>query len=260
MNENKKTILFIHGILVGGWCWDKYKKFFEERGYRCVAPNLRYHGIGQNEEPNPRLGSTSLVDYVDDLEKEIHELNLPNGEKPIVIGHSMGALLAQKLAERGLAEKIVLISSAPPSDIIQPLFWLVKGFFLLKTPYLFWKKPNTVTFKNFKNMVLHRIATDEQEQIFEKIGYESGRALLEISFGFLDPYKASNIDDKKVYCPVLVLSGDEDRVLSTKITKKIAQKYNTKYKVFTHHAHWIIAEPNWEEVAEYIAEWLQVQK
>jgi len=79
---------------------------------------------------------------------------------------------------------------------------------------------------------------------------------MEITFAFLDPNKTTKVDEKKVTCPVLVVSSDEDMLLRPKMIKKIAKKYNAEYKNFTKHAHWIIAESNWEEVAEYVANWI----
>jgi len=38
-----KTIMMIHGMGVGGWIWGNYKEFFEQKGYQCLTPILRYH-------------------------------------------------------------------------------------------------------------------------------------------------------------------------------------------------------------------------
>ncbi|MFC1720698.1 alpha/beta hydrolase [Patescibacteria group bacterium] len=254
--SNKKTILFVHGIMVGGWCWDKYKKFFEERGYRCIAPNLRYHDGGQSVKPDSRLGSLSILDYVDDLEKEIRALNLPRGEKPIIIGHSMGGLLLQKLAERGLAEIAIAIAPAPPRGISPISRFTLKNFFGMRIPFTFWKSPIGITFNGLKFMALEFTPPEEQKTVFEKTGYESGRVMLELSLSFLDPHKTIGVDEKKVACPMLVMSAENDKILVPATVKKIAKKYNAEYKNFPGHAHWIISEPNWEEGAEYAYDWI----
>lgn len=81
-----KTILMIHGMWGSGEYWETYAKHFEKRGYRCVRPTLRFHDMNPEEMPDPRLGTTSLLDYAADLEKEIRALK----EVPILMGHSMG--------------------------------------------------------------------------------------------------------------------------------------------------------------------------
>lgn len=100
-----ETIFMIHGMWCGAWYWDNYKGFFEDKGYRCVTTTLRFHDVDPGETPHPRLGATSLLDYAEDLEEEIRQL----GDKPIIMGHSMGGLLTQILGGRGLAKVLVLL-------------------------------------------------------------------------------------------------------------------------------------------------------
>ncbi len=259
--KNKKTIIFIHGMLVGPWCWDKYKTFFEKQGYVCVTPTLRYHSDEYVKKPHPKLGTTGLLDYVNDLEKEIKSLILSDGEKPIIVGHSMGGIIAQKLAERSLAEMVVIISSAPPAGILPFSLTGIKSIFGVRFygGFFFWKKPIRVTLKGMKYMGLNCTLESEHKNIFDKIGYESGRVVFEIVFAFFDKSKASRVDESKVDCPMLVISASEDRVLSVSVQKKIARKYKAEYKEFEKHAHWIITEPGWEKVAKYILQWIKLR-
>jgi pimeloyl-ACP methyl ester carboxylesterase len=79
-----ETIVMIHGMWNKGCHWDHFRGFFEGRGYQCVVPTLRFHDMDPNGVPDPRLGTTSLLDYAEDLEKLIR--GLPR--VPIVMGHS----------------------------------------------------------------------------------------------------------------------------------------------------------------------------
>jgi pimeloyl-ACP methyl ester carboxylesterase len=62
-----------------------------------------------------------------------------------------------------------------------------------------------------------------------------------------------------VSCPVLVVSGSEDRITPAALVQKAANKYKalSTYKEFENHAHWVIGEPGWEEIAEFAADWLK---
>ena len=68
-----KTIFMIHGMWGGGWYWDKFQGYFEGKGYRCIAPYLRHHDIKPDDPTPSGLGKTSLLDYADDLEREISD-------------------------------------------------------------------------------------------------------------------------------------------------------------------------------------------
>ena len=72
-----------------------------------------------------------------------------------------------------------------------------------------------------------------------------------------DPRKASRVDHEKVNCPMLVISGEKDRTTPAKVVKKVADKYGADYKAFDNHAHWVLGEPGWEEVAGYVSSWLE---
>jgi pimeloyl-ACP methyl ester carboxylesterase len=97
------SIVMIHGMWAGGWVWSNYVPVFEGRGYRCLAPTLRHHDAPSLEPPEA-LGRTSLLDYASDLQQEIEKLD----QSPVLMGHSMGGLLAQMLGARGLAKALVL--------------------------------------------------------------------------------------------------------------------------------------------------------
>lgn len=250
-----KTIVMIHGMWGGGWYWENFKNFFQEKGYRCHAPTLRHHDIEPNAAPPPsELGNTSLLDYAEDLEKYILTLD----EKPILMGHSMGGLLAQILGSRGLANSLVLLTSAPPSGIFALKFSVLKSFWSVMTTWGFWKNPSLIPFEAAVYATMHMLPENERKPLYDKFVYESGRAAAEIGLWLLDPQKAARVDAKMVDCPVLVIAGSEDRITPASVVKKIAEKYKTTstYKEFKNHAHWILLEPGWEEVATFVLNWI----
>ena len=107
--------------------------------------------------------------------------------------------------------------------------------------------------------MLHLLPPDEQAEAYDKFVYESGRAASEIGYWLFDSKGVSKVDESKVTCPVLVIAGSEDRVTPPSLVRKVAKKYETvsTYKEFKNHAHWVVAEPGWQEIAEYVASWLK---
>ena len=249
-----KTILMIHGMWGGGWYWENYKNYFEAKGYRCIVPTLRYHDIDPKSAPPAELGTTSILDYVTDLEKLIKE----TGGKPILMGHSMGGLIAQILGSRDLAEALVLLTPASPRGIIALAPSVIKSFRKVMFRWAFWKTPIPATFEETVYAALHLLPLEQQRQVYERFVYESGRAAFEIGFWLLDSRKATQVDEKKVTCPVLVIAGSEDRITPASVVKKVHEKYGDRstYRELSGHAHWVVGEPGWEDVAELIHEWL----
>jgi pimeloyl-ACP methyl ester carboxylesterase len=248
-----ETIFMIHGMWGGPWQWENYNGVFEAAGYRAVAPMLRFHALSPQEAPDPSLGAIGLLDYADDLEREILQLR----EKPIVMGHSMGGLLAQILASRGLAKALILLSPAAPAGIPAVTLSVLKSFLSNLARWGFWRKPMRPTFEEASYSVLHLLPPAEQRAAYDRFVFESGRAASEIGFWLLDPNRASRVDETKVTCPVLVVAGAKDRITPPSIVRRIARKYRADYREFANNGHWILAEPGWREIAEYTAGWLK---
>jgi non-heme chloroperoxidase len=101
----KAPVVMIHGAFAGPWVWDGFAEKFRAAGYPVHAPWLRHH-----DTPSDDLGRTSLNDYADDLEAFIATLEA----EPILVGHAMGGLLAQKLAARRAIRALILLAPSAP--------------------------------------------------------------------------------------------------------------------------------------------------
>ena len=110
--------------------------------------------------------------------------------------------------------------------------------------------------------MIHLLPEVDQKAAYERFVYESGRAAFEIGFWYLDTGGAARVDETEVTCPVLVVSGAEDRITPASVVQKVANKYKTvsTYKEFGNHAHWVMGEPGWEKIAEFISDWMQSSK
>jgi pimeloyl-ACP methyl ester carboxylesterase len=102
----KATVVMIHGAGGGGWEYDLWKPVFEKAGYRVVAPDLLPAAGG--------LGQTHFEDYLRQV-----QLWRPVTGKVVLVGASMGGILALKSAEREASAAIVLVNAAPPKGIGQ---------------------------------------------------------------------------------------------------------------------------------------------
>jgi pimeloyl-ACP methyl ester carboxylesterase len=91
-----KTFVLIHGTWHGGWAWNEVVRALSERGHRAHAPTLPGHGPGVTRRG---IAHGDCVEAVVTYLQE-HEL-----KDVILVGHSFGGSVVQKVAER-LPEKI----------------------------------------------------------------------------------------------------------------------------------------------------------
>lgn len=252
------TVVMIHGMWGGPWYWSNYRRMFEAADYRCIAVTLPYHDMEHRGTPDARLGNSSLLDYCEAVEREIRQLD----EKPILMGHSMGGLLAQMLAARGLAQALVLLSPASPAGILAITPSVIRSLWRIQTTWGFWRKPTQLAYSEAVYSTFHLLPEAEQKEAYGNMVWDSGKAIFEIGYWMLDSRGAARVDASRVICPVLVLTGTQDRITPVSVVRKVAQKYRAvaTYKEFDNHAHWIVGEPGWEEVAKYALAWLDSQK
>lgn len=85
------NVMFLHGWTCDSHDWSWQLPFFESK-YRVVAVDLRGHGRSQIMPP----GSYTPAHYVHDIEQLI--LTKYRGERFVLVGHSMGAQIAARLA------------------------------------------------------------------------------------------------------------------------------------------------------------------
>src|SRR5690242_20470860 len=177
---SKPPILFIPGYFAAAWVYECYLPFFAERGYAGFAINLRGRG-GSALPPGGTLGNVSLDDFIADARTAARWITERIG-RPIVVGHSMGGLIAQKLGEEGLARALVLLSPAPPRGISVITARLLRRQ-LRYLPALLRSRRIVPRFSDMRALVLNRVPPAEQETLFARFVPDSGRAGRDLSLG-----------------------------------------------------------------------------
>ena len=249
-----KQIVLIHGAFAGPWCMEDYAGFLRARGWTVHTPALRFHGGDPSAEADPAFADTSVMDYTDDIAAFVETLE----SKPVLLGHAIAGVVAQQVAARGLASAVVLINpnaawgTLPATDDERA----VARSFMELGP--FWKKPMRVAFDLMAPFALNKLDEAEQHRVFERLGAESGRVMFEMFFWMFDDHAALRVDFDHITCPVLVVSGTEDRAVNPETCKALAKRYGDRGRFLPAegHAHFLFLEPGWETVAAQIDDWL----
>jgi len=248
-----KTVLLIHGAFCGGWCFQDFVPVLTARGFTCHAPDLRFHIPGPAREPDPRLAQMSIADYTRDMA----ELAASFSEPPVIVGHSLGGIIGQQLAAKGLARALVLLAPGAPWGILpstEDELALATGL-MRASP--FWDKALKPSFDVARQDSLASLDPEAQRRVFDQFSAESGRALFELFFWMFDKRRATAVDATKVTCPVLVVSGSDDKAVSAVTGRKIAQLYPAAtFREAAGRGHFLIMEDGSRELAESCADWI----
>lgn len=250
----KKTpLLFVHGILHGAWCWDEhFLPYFAEKGYVATALSLRGHA---GSPIRGALRWVRIADYVADVAQVADELTSRYGVRPVIIGHSMGGLIAQKYLECYTAPAGVLVASVPAHGIIlttlrvmmaQPLVFVQANLRLGLSPIA-----NTV--RRARWAFFSADMPDEQiHRYIERFGEESYRA-------FLDMLLFALPQTRRISAPILVVAAETDTLFSLGEERALADAYHAPCLIIKECAHDIMLEARWQDAAEGICAWLDKQ-
>ncbi|HET7565472.1 MAG TPA: alpha/beta fold hydrolase [Gemmatimonadaceae bacterium] len=243
----RPPILFVHGMFGGAWYFDKFQRCFAERGYSSYALDLRGH---HGSRAVADIGNVSVLDYVEDALEVVRAMpRASNGERPIVVGHSMGGLIAQKVAEADAVSAAVLLASAPPRGIRVLSVRLLRLAGTFGVPVLLsrglYPKPSDAD-----ELVFNHIPVAERAGLFARFAPESGRAARELAFSTIP------VDARKVRCPVLSIAATDDHMVQPRVGLAIARTYGALYEEFPNQGHFLVWEPGWDAVARQVLSWL----
>ena len=245
--RERVPLLFVHGAYVGAWCWDEhFLDWFAERGYPAHAVSLRGHGRSEGRD---QLDSLGLSDYADDVRQVIASLPQP----PVLVGHSMGALVVQKSLEAPGATAPAMILACPvPSYGLLP-----SSFSLAMTRPALFAGMNDLA--NGGRAAPHVVAEalfsgshdpEKIENCYRRMQRESRRALFDMSgWGLPMPWRLQRP-------PTLVLGAGKDVLFSVHESQATARMLGAEFRSVPDLGHGIMLDTGWERAAGEMAVWL----
>jgi pimeloyl-ACP methyl ester carboxylesterase len=252
---NSRTILFITGAFVSNTCWEEWSIFFKAQGFTTHFPAWPYKDapadVLRARHPDPQVASVRLSELITHFEAIVRSLP----EKPVIIGHSIGGLIAQLLLQKELASAAIAIHSVPPQGIMTfKLSFLLAGWgplgFFTST-----KKTFMMSFRQWQYAFTNGMPEEWQEK-----GYML--AIPESKLVVRDTITSvAKVDFHKPHAPLLFISGAEDHTIPASLNYSNYKKYShadsvTHYKEFEGRNHFVIGQPGWQEIATYIREWI----
>lgn len=245
-SKNNSALLFIHGAFHGAWCWDEhYLPYFRDHGWEAHALSLRGHG---KSEGVAQIKQWCLSDYETDIINTLDQI----GKPVVLVGHSMGGVLSQRVwrkePERVVGQ--VLLASSP----LRPDRAVIARIAKLN--------PVSTTLSQLTgNPILQRrmlkpffwspdLPAATQRRFDRLFSLESPTALREV---FSRKAPEPNPGDTR---PTLVIAGREDWSIPLEAHGLFVDTYQADYVVCPGH-HDLMLDPAWEESAQAILDWLE---
>lgn len=240
--SRRRPLYYLHGELGGSWLWEKYLRYFAQRGWEGHALNLRAHFWSQTAD----IEDLDFEWYLEDAVAGYEALERP----AVVVGHGMGGLLALKLAEGRDIDALILISGAIPS----PLRPVPPPHVVRLVPAIY--QGELIDWAGSVEQVQRQnqdLTIDDVRRIQHLMGAESGAARRQMLAGV-------HVDrDELPDVPMLVIGAGLDHQFSEADSERLAEWLGAEYQPFGAHSHYgaVLGEQSFDQVAETIRLFLE---
>jgi pimeloyl-ACP methyl ester carboxylesterase len=262
MSQPGGPVLFVHGLWLHPTSWAPWVNFFRDAGHTPVAPG--WPGVSETVEEtrrNPdKVAGKGIEDVVQHYSRIIRDMASP----PIVIGHSFGGLIAQRLLGQSLAAAAVAIDAAPIKGVLNlpPSAVKVASIALRKPANR--REAVALTPEQFRYGFGNALPAQESAELHERWTVPSpGRPLFEAAYANFTPGSPAKVNTRnKDRGPLLLIAGGKDHTVPAAITTSTRKLYHkspaiTDFREFEDRGHSLTIDHGWQEVAQYALDWLK---
>ncbi|MEU9044894.1 MULTISPECIES: alpha/beta fold hydrolase [unclassified Kitasatospora] len=263
-------VVFVHGAWFHALCWEAWAQRFTARGFTVVAPGWPGELPTADEarrRPDrlPDLGLAALTEHFTGV---VGSFDSP----PVLIGHSVGGLIVQRLLAAGLGRAAVAIASAPINGVPLPGPLAALGM----PPCAGSAEPSTespagrpeaqlaLSGGQFRQLFANTSDEREAAELYERYAVPAPRRLItEVGAGGRSELTAVDVG-RRARGPLLLISGQEDLLVPDAVTRAVYKQYGdsaavTELKQFADRSHTLFVDSGWRPVADHVLDWLARQ-
>ncbi len=257
-----RPVVFVHGLWLHATSWGPWVELFREAGYAPVAPG--WPGDSDTVEETRREPGKVAGQGIDQVVEHYAQIIRGLDSPPVVIGHSFGGLIVQRLLGQDLAAAGVAIDAAP-----------IKGVILLppsalRVASIALRKPAnrnaavSLTAEQFRYGFGNALPAQESAELYERWTVPSpGKPLFEAALANFSPRSPAQVKTgNRTRGPLLLTAGGQDHTVPQAITTATRRLYHkspavTDFKDFPDRGHSLTIDHGWQEVAQDALDWLK---
>jgi pimeloyl-ACP methyl ester carboxylesterase len=262
MTAPRTPVVFIHGLWLHATSWTPWLEHFRNAGYEPLAPGWPNEPdtVEQARDLPELVANTSIDDVTAHFTKIIDSLDAV----PIIVGHSFGGLIAEKLLGQGIGLGAVAIDPAQIKGVLPlPLAQLRSAFPALGNPTNLHKSVS-LTAKQFRFAIGNALTEEESDKLFETWAIPApARPLFQAATANFSLHSQAKVaTENQARGPLLLISGVEDHTVPDTTTRSTFKQYRhstavTELKQFEGRGHSLTVDHGWREVADATLDWLK---
>jgi pimeloyl-ACP methyl ester carboxylesterase len=239
-SKQRPPLLFIHGSGSGSWVWNRWMQEMAGMRWSCWAPDLRGHGASTAVD----MRFVSMLDYLEDIKGVIRD-HFP--APPVVIGWSMGGLLAAMTAAGQPVAACVMLAPSPPKAVLGEVdHGAVDSVPVLVTPAEY----GIDAAHPEASPALHELTIGERRRVAELMRDDSGLARRERKRGIAV--------EASLGAPALVIAGEQDQAIPFASSESTAAYFGAELLRVPGSGHWgIVLGGGVPDLALRLDSWLR---
>jgi non-heme chloroperoxidase len=262
MSPANGHVVFVHGLWLHATSWDPWVALFREAGYEALAPG--WPGDSDTVEETRRQPDRVAGKGIDEVVEHYAQVIRGLDSRPVVIGHSFGGLIVQRLLGQDLASAAVAIDPAPIKGV------LVLPVSALRVASVALRKPAnrnlavSLTREEFRYGFGNALPAQESDELYERCAIPSpGKPLFEAAFANFTPHSPATVDTRnKTRGPLLITAGGKDHTVPPIISTSTRRLYHkspcvTDFREFPDRGHSLTIDHGWNGVAQEVLDWLK---
>ena len=262
MTQSRTPVVFIHGLWLHASSWGPWLDLFGDAGYDPIAPGWpREPATVAEAREQPDVVADISIDEATEHYAAIIDTLAP---APILIGHSFGGLIAEKLLGEGYGAAAVAIDPAQIKGVLPlPLAQLRAGLPGLGNPANL-HRAVSLTRSEFRFGFGNALSEDESDALYEKWTIPSpARPLFQAAAANFVMHSQAKVETSNATRgPLLLISGTADHTVPDVVTRSTLKQYRdssavTELKQFEGRGHSLTIDSGWKEVADTVLDWLK---
>lgn len=262
MTQPGTPVVFIHGLWLHATSWQPWIDLFREAGYDPIAPGWPGEPatVAEARERPDEVADRGIDDVTAHFAEIISGLSAP----PVLIGHSFGGLITEKLLGQGIGAAGVAIDPAQIKGVLPlPLAQLRSGLPALGNPANLHRSV-TLTEKEFRYGFGNALTEEESSELFQAWTIPSpARPLFQAAAANFVLHSQAAVDTgNQTRGPLLLISGTADHTVPDVVTNSTFKRYRdstavTHLQKFEGRGHSLTIDRGWKDVADAVLEWLR---
>ena len=261
MTTPSVPVVFIHGLWIHSAAWQPWVDLYRSAGYDPIAPG--WPGDSDTVEQTRKNAAAVAGKGLDDITNAYLDVIRDLPAKPIVIGHSFGGLVAQKLLSGGLAAAAIAIDPGQIKGVKPlPFAQIRSGLPVLSRPGNS-KRAVALTRKQFRYGFGNALPAGESSDLFDRWAIPGpGKPLFEASAANFKKSSPAAVDTRRRdRGPLLITAGGKDHTVPEVVARAAYKLYSgsgavTDLHVFPDRGHSLVLDHGWREVADLTLSWL----